>query len=775
MADKELTASQAFRSVGQPLSQIDSAGKTTGLTQYLQDLSVPGMLHGSIVRSTIPHGLIRKIDTSQAERLPGVRAIITAKDCPGVLFGPQKPEDWEILCQDRVRYIGDEVAAVAATSPEVAKEAAQLVRIEYEELPAVYDPFEAMKPGAAVLWEQHPDNIGYRFFIERGDVDEALAQADHVFEHDFYTGRFYHAPMEPIGCIVQYQADGSYTMWGPTHVPFRSRMTYSKGLGVSMAKIRIIVPPFGGSFGLKYELNVNCIAAVLAKKCGRPLKFFYSREEDISAGHPRMGLHFHFRLGINRDGRFVGKEARVVGTGGARTFWTPPVLSTACYRIDGLYHFHNVRTEGLLVYTNQSPATCFRGFGNAEALTAFETFIDEVGEKIGIDSVQLRRMNSVKSGDLSLHGWNIASCGYQECLDRAEEVSGFRDRNQSPKVPPRRVVVRGLGLAGGNHISGNRVIIDEFDGSSAQVRVGFDGQVDVIVGDPDIGQGMNTVFAQIAAEVLGLDTASVRSLPVDTLISPHGIGTLGSRGTTVVGRAVQLAAEDARAKIVTLAAEMLGMEPGRVEFQGGNAYVAKDGNRRVSMREIGTEYSTRHGGAYLVGNGDFTPPTEFPDASKYGNLSAAYVFGVHVAEVEVDTETGAVRVVNYWAVHDSGTVINPSTATGQVHGGVAQGISSALTEEVLVKDGLVMNPNFLDYRIPGFQDIPEMHVEFVETRDPYGPFGAKSIGESSLNPAASAVCNAIYNAVGVRVHQTPVTPERLWKLMETARQGEGKK
>lgn len=338
MADKELTVSQAFRSVGQPLSQIDSAGKTTGLTQYLQDLSVPGMLHGSIVRSTIPHGLIRKIDTSQAERLPGVRAIITAKDCPGVLFGPQKPEDWEILCQDRVRYIGDEVAAVAATSPEVAKEAAQLVRIEYEELPAVYDPFEAMKPGAAVLWEQHPDNIAYRFFVERGDVDEALAQADHVFEHDFYTGRFYHAPMEPIGCIVQYQADGSYTMWGPTHVPFRSRMTYSKGLGVSMAKIRIIVPPFGGSFGMKYELNVNCIAAVLAKKCGRPLKFFYSREEDISAGHPRMGLHFHFRLGINRDGRFVGKEARVVGTGGARTFWTPPVLSTACYRIDGLYH-----------------------------------------------------------------------------------------------------------------------------------------------------------------------------------------------------------------------------------------------------------------------------------------------------------------------------------------------------------------------------------------------------------------------------------------------------
>ncbi len=761
------------RSIGQPFPQIDSVEKANGMTQYLQDLTVPGMLYGVIVRSSIPHGRIRKLDVSRAERLPGVHGVVTAKDCPGIIFGPQTPQDWEILCSDRVRYIGDEIAAIAANSPEVAREAASLVQVEYEELPAVYDPFDAMAEGAPVLWDERPDNIAYRFNIERGNVDAALAAADHVFEHDFYTARFYHAQMEPIGCIAQYHADGSYTMWGPTHVPFRSRITYSKGLDVSMDKIRIIVPPFGGSFGMKYELNVNCVAAVLSKKCGRPVKILFTREEDISAGHPRMGIHFHFELGLTRDGRFVGKRARVVGTGGARTVWTPPVLATACYRIDSLYHFHNVRAEGLLVYTNQSPSTCFRGFGNAEALTAFETFLDEVAEKMAIDPVELRRMNGVTAGDVSVHGWRIASCGLRECLDRAEILSDFRCRSKPPAVPPSEGVVRGKGFAAGNHITGNRIIIEAFDGSSAQVRLGFDGQVDVSIGDPDIGQGMNTVFAQIAAEVLGLDPASVRVLPIDTHISPHGVGTLSSRGTTVVGRAVQLAAEDARDQLIELAAELLDISAERLQMCGGG--VAQNGHagRHVSLRQLGTEYAKRHGGAFLVGRGDFTPPTEFPDATKYGNLSTAYVFGAHVAEVEVDVETGSVRVVNFWAVHDSGTVINPSTAAGQVHGGVAQGIAAGLWEEVLIRDGRVINPNFLDYRIPGFQDIPEVQVEFVETRDPYGPFGAKSIGESSLNPAAAAVCNAIYNAVGVRTHRVPVTPERLWRLMQEARAAEG--
>lgn len=772
-SDLRLPVETAHKSVGQPLPQVDSIEKARGLTQYLQDLSVPGMIYGAIARSQTPHARIKAVDTSRAERLPGVRAVITAKDCPGILFGPQKPEDWEILCRDKVRYVGDEVAAVAAISPEAAEEAAALVGVDYEELPAVYDPFEAMKPGAPVLWEQFPDNIAYRFHIERGDAEAALAGAAHVFEHDFYTGRFYHAPMEPMGSIVQYHAAGSYTMWAPTHIPFRSRMTYSRGLGVSIDKIRIIVPPFGGSFGMKYELNVNCIAALLARKSGQPVKIFLNREDDISTGHPRMGLHFHFRVGTDRNGRFLGKEARVVGSGGARTFWTPPVLSTACYRIDSLYHFQNVRTEGFLVYTNQSPATCFRGFGNAEACTAMETLIDALAEKIGADPIELRRINGVKAGDVSMHGWRIASCGFRECLDHVESASDFRRRKTPPPVPPRRGTVRGIGLAAGNHISGNRIIINEYDGASAQVRVGFEGHVTVIVGEPDIGQGMNTVFAQIAAEVLDLPVAAVHSLPVDTQTSPHGVGTLGSRGTAIAGKAVELAARDARRKLLSVAASLLSVGPDDVTLRDGKAVVMDHPERTVPVATLGQEYVSRHGGAFLIGHGDFSPPTEIPDATKYGNLSAAYVFGAHVAEVEVDVETGNVRVVRYWAVHDSGTIINPSTAAGQVHGGVAQGIGAALLEEVTLKDGRVTNPNFLDYRIPGFQDIPKMYVKFVETVDPFGPFGAKSIGESSLNPAAAAVCNAIYNAVGVRVHQIPVTPQRLWQLMQDARAAEG--
>jgi len=761
------------KSVGQAVPQVDSAEKAAGLTEYLQDLALPGMLHGAVARSTVPHARIRGIDTSRAERLPGVRAVITARDCPGILFGPQKPEDWEILCRDKVRYIGDEVAAVAAITSDLAREAAELIDIQYEELPAVFDPFEAMRPGAPVLWEQKPDNVAFHFHIERGDAAAAMAKADFIFEHDFYTARFYHAAMEPMGCIVQHHGDGSYTMWAPTHVPFRSRMTYSRGLGIPLDKIRIVVPPFGGSFGMKYELNINCIAALLSRQTRRPVKIFFDREEDITAGHPRMGLSFHYRVGLTREGRFVAKETRVTGTGGARTMWTPPVLSTACYRIDSLYHFQNVQTEGFLVYTNLAPATCFRGFGNAEACTAMETFIDAMAEKISISPVELRRINGVKAGDVSLHGWRIASCGFQDCLKRTAELSHFEERQKPPAVPPARGKLRGLGLAGGNHISGNRIIINEYDGAAAQVRLGFDGQVSILVGEPDIGQGMNTIFSQIAAEVLDVELRDIRCLPVDTQISPHGVGTLGSRGTAVAGKAVQLAAEDAREKIIRLAAAMLGVGAAEVVLCNGTASCPAQPGRSLTLAELGSRYVTEHAGAFLIGHGHFAPPTEVPDATKYGNLSAAYVFGVHAAEVEVDAETGSVRVLRYWAVHDSGTIINPSTAAGQVHGGAAQGISSALMEEVTLKDGRVTNPNFLDYRIPGFQDIPPIHAEFVQTNDPYGPFGAKSIGESSLNPAAAAVCNAIYNAAGVRVDRIPVTPERLWALMETRRKEVG--
>lgn len=765
-SDARAAARPLRRAVGASFPQPESAGKSHGLTEYLSDLALPGMLHGWIVRSTTPHARIRSLDTTRAARLPGVRAVITARDCPGVLFGPQQPEDWEILCRDKVRYVGDEIAAVAAISRDVAQEAAALIRVEYEELPAVYDPFEAMSRGAPVLWDAYPDNVASRFHVHRGDANAELARAHVVFEHEFYTGRLYHAYIEPISALAQYHADGGYTFWAATHVPFRCRMTYARGLAVAMEKIRVIVPPFGGSFGAKYELNVDCIAAMLAKKSGRPVRILFEREEDVSAGHPRMGIHFRYRLGVDNDGRFVAKEARVVATGGARTHWTPPVLSTACYRVDSLYQFKSVQTDGLLVYTNLSPSTCFRGFGNAEACTALETLVDRVAEHLSIEPAELRRLNSVKPQTVTIHGWRIDSCGLDECLSRVESASQFLTRHAAPAVPPRGRIVRGLGLAAGNHISGNRIIIGDYDGSSAEVRVGYDGTVSVSVGEPDIGQGMNIAMAQIAAEVLGLDPAAVRVIPVDTLTSPQGVGTLGSRATLVPGRAVQAAAEDARRQLGVLASELLDATPDEIELSDGVARITDRPDRSVTLHRLGREYASRHGGALLVGRGYYAPPTEVPDEAKYGNISPAYVFGAHVAEVEVDTDTGMVRVVNYWAAHDSGTIINPSTAAGQVHGGVAQGIGSALMEEVLLAGGRVTNPNFLDYRIPGFLDVPDIDVIFVETRDPHGPFGAKSIGESSLNPVAAAVCNAIHNAVGVRVHQIPITPERLWKLMQ---------
>jgi CO/xanthine dehydrogenase Mo-binding subunit len=751
------------RWVGASVPPVDIVDKITGRTRYADDLAIEGCLVGVIVRSPVAHGVLREVDVRAARQVPGVLAVITAADFPQVAFGPYVP-DWEVLARHKVRYVGDEVAAIAATSLEAAAEAAALVRLDIEPLPPVFDIDAASAPDAPVIWEPRADNVANRFEIERGDVDAAFAAAHLVLEGRFDTSRIYHGYLEPISVVGEYhQRDGVYELVVPTHIPFKARQCYADGLGVPIDRIRIKIPPIGGSFGAKYEMTVPMIAGALSRVAGRPVRITFDREQDALNNHPRPPFRFDHRIALDADGRFIGRETAVRGVAGGRTFWSPTVLATAVHRVDSLYDFQNMRGWGELLYLNEPPTTCMRGFGNAEALFGIEQLIDEAARRLDADPVELRMRNATREGERTMHGWFISSSRLAECASRVDELSGYRTRRHDGAVPVAERgsgVHRGVGISFGHHVSGYKLILRDFDGSSALLRVGIDGVPVLHVGEPDIGQGLSTVLSQIVADGLGVAPSDVRVRDVDSDFSPASVGSLASRATTLAGMATVKAVEALQARLVGLAAERWGVEPAACRWHDGG--VEGPEGQRSSFAEEAALATRAMCGLPLIAEGVFRPDTEWPDETKYGNPSVAYPFCAHVAEVAVDTATGQAALVGYWAVHDSGTIINPMAARSQVVGAVAQGVGWALLEDVVQRDGTMRNANLLDYRIPGAGDMAEVVVEFADGYEPNGPLGAKSLAEAAINPVAAAIANAIYDAVGVRCEQLPMSPERIW-------------
>ncbi|MDQ6526509.1 xanthine dehydrogenase family protein molybdopterin-binding subunit [Nocardioides sp. LHD-245] len=740
--------------------------KLRGSTKYIADISVSGMLHAVIVRSPVAHGRLHAVDVDRAKKVPGVRAVLTSADTPHRFFGPHA-NDWEILASEKVRSFGDEIAAIAATTLDAAREAAALVTATVEELPAVFDAREALRDGAPTVWEDRPGNVANSFQISRGNVEEAFAKADLVVTDRYSTNQIYHAYLEPIGVMAEYHPSGSYTLTVPSHIPYKARLTYAGALGVRPDQIRIVVPPIGGSFGAKYEMIEPLIAAVLARDTGRPVRLVYDREEDALIARSRPPFWFHHRIGVTAEGMFIARETEVVGTAGSRVFWSPAVLATAIHRVDSLYNFHNMAGTGALAYTNEAPTTCMRGFGNAESLFGIEQMIDEIGEKLGIDPVELRQRNAVREGETTLHGWHISSSKLPECLERVKEVSDLdNQRRETRKQRGLTGVRRGIGVAIAHHVSGYRPILADYDGSSAIVHATSGGRVTLFVGEPDIGQGQATVLSQLACDELGCSPDDVNLQGVDSALSPDAVGTLASRATTMAGNAVVAAARSARQKLDALLADHWRTTPDRLHREGE---VVHFGEQSLTFRESMALYAASNCGLPLLGEGVHRPATQMPDKDKYGNPSAAYPFAAHVAEVEVDCDSGQIRVTRYWAVHDSGTILNPSTARGQVVGAIAQGVGWALMEDVKVDLGRVRNPNFLDYRIPGSGDMPETYVEFVDAYEPNGPHGAKSLAEAAINPVTAAIANAFHDATGIRCHDLPLAPERIWELLTGAR------
>jgi CO/xanthine dehydrogenase Mo-binding subunit len=744
-----------LRIVGEPYPQIDAMEKAMGKTKFVSDMVLPHMLHGRVLRSPFPHARIRKIDTSRAKALPGVKAVVTYADTPGIRFGP-RTEDWTILADNKVRFYGDEVAAVAAIDEDIAEEALDLIKVEYEELPMVIDPLQAMEPGAPLIHEDKPNNIAVEFKLDTGDVDTALKDSHIVYEDRYYTNQVYQAYLEPMGALAEVDVSGRVVLWTGTQIPSMMRMTYAKALGMSSENIRVIVPDYGGAFGAKMENNIHLIAILLAQHTGKPVKVFNTRHDDFIAGNPRVPMYIDIKLGVNREGIITGKDVRVVGGAGARVVYAQAIVSTACYRVDSLYRFKHVRSRGYTVYTNTVPTSCYRGFGNAQMTFVLESAMDVLADRLHMDPAELRIKNGFGPKEVSVHGWKIESCGLEECILKATQAADWDNKRQQKKA------FRGIGLSCCNHVSGNRAFVREFDGGAGIVRVGMDGRITVYHGESDMGQGQKTAFAQIVAERLGLPLEMVHVAVTDTDFSPFGFGSFATRGTLMGGNGVLAAAEDAFKQLAEVAAEMLEANPVDIECDDGLFFVKGSPNINLSFKEVANHAAFVRHGAPIVGIGFYKPPTVFPDAeTKYGNISPAYPFACQIAEVEVNPDTGQVTLVNFVAAHDVGRAINPMAIEGQIQGGVVQGLGWALMENMVTEGGIIRNPDFLDYVIPTALDVPDITPVLVEPIEPNGPYGAKGIGEPALNPSMSAITNAIYNATGIRIKELPVSAEMI--------------
>lgn len=738
----------------------DFAFKLTGKTKYVHDLHLPGELVGGIVRSPHPYAKIKNIHVDRAKAIDGVKAVITSKDVPNYAYGPTAYKDWNILAREHVLFIGDEVAAVAATSSDVLERALSAIEVEYDVLEPVFDPRESLKPGAPQLHEGTSDNRPLKIQFERGSVTDAFKYAYIVRGGRYTTNRIYQGHLEPIGVIANWNEEDGLTLWAPSHIPYRARETYAAAFGLPEEKVRIHVPPIGGSFGSKYVLKVHVIAAALAMAAHAPVRIILDRYEDMLTAHPRVPLTIDIRIAADQNGNFLGKDVVVYGDAGARIYWSPNVLTTACTRPDSLYHFKNVRAEGHLCYTNHSPTTCMRGFGNAEMLFAVESVVDEIAQGLNLDPAEVRLRNIVHQGETTINGYKLDSCELEACIKRVMNLSNWQRRGTLQRY-------HGLGMAIGNHVSGYRGIDPRFEGSTAVMRLKLSGNLEVETGEIDLGQGMSSTYAKIAAQVLRTQEHKITIKSGDTGRYPFGLGTLASRSTVMGGNAVKLAAEKLQDEIEKFIFEQ---SKSTTEFDDRKKYV---GQEPYSLADIAKAYASTHAGDELTVKASYSPDTEFPDKKTYyGNPSPAYPFAAHVAEVEVDSETGRVRVVGYWAVHDAGMVLNLTSAIGQVVGGVAQGIGWVTMEDFKVQNGKVQNGSLLDYRMPGISDVPPVTVEFVEVPDPHGPFGAKSVGEMAIDPVPGAIANAIANALGKRGYDLPLSPERLWRVMWNTKNSE---
>jgi 4-hydroxybenzoyl-CoA reductase alpha subunit len=765
-----LVTDTGYLNIGKRQPRIDGMEKATGEAKYTADLDLPRMLIGKLLGSPYPHAKILNINVRKALALRGVRAVVTGADLPGQKYGPfRSRRDETGLARDKVRYVGDPVAAVAAMDEDTALEAIELIRVEYEELPAVFDAEEAMQEGAPLIHEEYKRNICAHRGFNFGDLEAGFRASYHTREDHFSSQGLSHGALEPRAALAHFDTSGKLTVWTGTQSPYNVCQELSLILALPASKIRVIKPFVGGGFGGKGELCPHEVAAsLLAVRLRQPIKICLTREEEISITRLRNPMSIYVKTGVSKDGIILAQSVKCVANGGA--YASTSVLLTYNSGLTCLipYRISNFKYEGYMVYTNRAVSGAMRGHGANQPRFAVESQLDMIAHDIDMDPAELRLRNASQKGDTTVNGLVFNSCELSRAIKEATKNSGWGQKRG------RKETNRGIGIACGGFVCGARM--GGHTASASFIKIDEDGGVALTTGSSDIGQGSETTLAQIVAEVLGLSPSDVSVISGDTETTPIDPGTFSSRVTFYAGNATLQAALEVKQLLAEMAAKYFEANAKDIEFQDRRVLVKGVPDKAIRFDELAKMAVSFGQGRSIIGKGQWAPQnTQFPDKmTYYGNVSGAYSFAAQVAEVEVDTETGEVKLIRVTIADDCGQVINELGAGGQAEGSVSMGQGHALMENISFGDrGQIMNPSLLEYKIPTALDMADVSLLEVGLPDPMGPYGAKEIGEGLIISTVPAIANAVYDAVGVRITELPVRPEKI--LQELRKKGLEKK
>jgi putative selenate reductase molybdopterin-binding subunit len=762
--------------VEKSLRKVDGVKLVTGAPAFTDDIQMQGMLYGKLLASPYAHARIKHIDPNKARALPGVHAVLTYKDVPrvphttaGQAWPEPSPYD-TFLLDSKVRFVGDRVAAVAAESRAIAEQALQLIEVEYEVLPAILDMEQAMADGAPVIHDE-PDatkiydasrNIAGHILREIGNVEQGFAESDRIFEAEFRTHRQQHCSLEPHITICWLDPDGRLAIRSSTQVPYHCRRQVAMILQIPVSRIHVIKPRIGGGFGGKQEMLLEDICGALALATRRPVKMEFTREEEFYMARSRHPQILHLKMGVKNDGTVMASHMKVLATTGAYGSHANTVQGNTGSKVLPLYRAEHLRFECDVVYTNAPVAGAFRGYGCPQGFFAQETLVDEICHELKIDPVEFRRKNAIRLNDVDKLSAQLGegkeglprvvrSCGLPECLEQG--AAAIHWQKKRALLPERNGhLKRGVGMSCSMQGSG----IAGVDWASAFLKMNEDGSFYLQVGASDVGAGADTVLSQIAAETLGVTLDKIFITSGDTDFTPFDVGAYASSTTIISGGAVKKTAEKVRAQVLAVAARMLGGAVEELECSDNEVFLKGDAGRQVSMSDVALQAM-------------YKEKTQIMDGASHYNTDSPPPFCATFAEVEVDTQTGQVRVVHLATAVDPGVAINPMQAEGQVEGAVTQGMGYALTEELLLDEaGRPRNNNFLDYKIFSAKDMPKLTTILVRTEEPLGPYGAKSISEVPINGPAPAIANAIFHAVGIRIRKLPIRPEDVLRALSGA-------
>ncbi len=783
---------QKLKVIGKPTPKLDAGIRVSGKAIYGQDVVLPNMLHGAILRTKYPVAEIESIDCSEALKLPGVVTIITADDVDvnNISYRRDHP-----ILKKSANCIRDEIVAVAAETPVIAREALKLIKVKYNVKKGIFDPFEALKEDAPLINEFNSNdkhhNISHPFHYEHGDLQAEKDKSAHIVSKRYTLPRMTHACLATCSITADYSTfDKRLTLYSVTQVPFLYQRDMAHALKMNPSDIRVIQTVIGGGFGSKLDMYpYEPISALLSMKCGRPVQILFDREEEFIASPTRQKMVIDLISGVDKDGRFTFREAKIVMDNGAYTSWGATTPFVMMQTFSSMYQLPACKFDADAVYTNNVYAGSFRGYGNPQATFAIEQNIDMLAEKLGMDKAEIRLLNANFKDEITGQGMILGTCGHKDALEMVIDKSkNFQARKHDSSHSPNHLGIassrhsreggnpdrykRGIGFASMIHVGGGAKIYPS-DGCGTILKMDSYGYLTIITGSSEIGQGSETVLAMMAMEELGLSVDKIKVINTDTDIKPWDVGVHASRTSFVAGNSLLGAVKELKAKLSPKAAEMLNCNLDDLEYENGLIRSSKTGES-VKIDKVVRQLHFKIPNDLCTVSYYYEPSSKFQDKEFKGNVSGAYAFAAQAIDVEVDTYTGNIRVLDVYVAQDVGKVLNPLGLAGQIEGGVIMGVGYALTEELIAEDGYILNPSFHTYKLLTSSDIPEIHFYPIETEDPQGPYGAKGVGEAPLIPTAAAIANAVSNAIGVRMDSLPLTPEKVLRALHDLKSGDSK-